>query len=74
MPQVLALAGRVEPDAGAELLAVRPHGDLARLAVFDALDRQLLVPVSPSDSRLSPGMNSSGSTPIIRRFERWIRS
>ena len=31
-------------------------------------------PVRPSDSRVSPGMNCSGSTPIIRRLERWIRS
>ena len=31
-------------------------------------------PVSPSDSAFSPGMNWSGRMPIIRRFERWIRS
>src|SRR6185503_20908106 len=31
-------------------------------------------PVSPSDSRLSPGRYWSGRIPIIRRFERWIRS
>ncbi len=31
-------------------------------------------PVSPSDSAFSPSGYWSGSTPIISRFERWIRS
>ena len=47
MPEVLALARRVEPDAGAELVAVRAHRHLARLAVLDAGDRELLAAGEP---------------------------
>ena len=43
MAKVLALARRVEPDAGAELLVVGAHRHLARLAVLDADDRELLA-------------------------------
>src|SRR4029079_9208048 len=38
VPDVLALARRVEPDARAELLVVRAHRHLARLAVLDTGD------------------------------------
>ena len=31
-------------------------------------------PVNPSDSGDSPCMNCNGNTPIISRFDRWIRS
>ena len=31
-------------------------------------------PVSPSDWRVAPSANSSGSTPMPTRFERWMRS
>src|SRR5215211_2500520 len=41
--QVLALAWRVEAEAGAELLLVRAHRQLARLPVLDAGDRELLA-------------------------------
>ena len=75
MPEVLALARRVEADAGAERPVVRRDRDLGRLAALDALaTANSSRPVSPSDSRPSPSMNWSGSTPIIRRFERWMRS
>ena len=74
MPDVLALARGVEPEDRAELPVVGPDSDLARLAVLDAGDRELLAAGEPSDSRLSPGRNCSGRIPIIRRFERWIRS
>ena len=43
MPKVLALARRVEADARAELLVVGAHRHLARLAVLDAGDRELLA-------------------------------
>ena len=32
------------------------------------------VPVSPSDCHVTPGSNSSGSTPILTRLLRWMRS
>ena len=51
MPKVLALARRVEPHAGAELLVVRAHGHLARLAVLDAGDRELLAAGQAERSR-----------------------
>ena len=31
-------------------------------------------PVSPNDCRVWPAVNSSGSTPMPTRFDRWIRS
>ena len=37
MAVVLALAGRVEPDAGAELAIVRTHRHLASLAAVESL-------------------------------------
>ncbi len=74
MPKVLALARRVEPDAGAELLAVGADGHLARLGVVDPEDRELLAPGEPERLAALAGRNWSGSTPIISRFERWIRS
>ena len=43
MPQVFALARRVEADARTELPLVRPNGHLARLAVVDPLDCELLT-------------------------------
>src|SRR5215208_6844501 len=41
--QVLALAWRVEAEAGAEFLLVRAHRHLARLPVLDSGDRELLA-------------------------------
>ena len=35
---------------------------------------KLSKPVRPSVARVSPGMNSSGSTPMPTRLERWMRS
>ena len=59
----------------AELAVVGAHRHLARLAVLERRrSRTSSRPVSPSDSRLSPGRNWSGRTPIISRFERWMRS
>jgi len=43
VPEVLAFARRVEAQPRAELLVVRADGDLARLAVLDADDRELLT-------------------------------
>ena len=47
MPQVVALARRVETHDRAELRVVRAHGDLVRLAVLEAYDREGLVPGQP---------------------------
>ena len=74
MPEVLALARRVETDARAELLVVGAHRHLARLAVLDAVDRERLAAGQAERLGVSPSMNCSGSTPIISRFERWMRS
>src|SRR5207244_2212103 len=41
--EVLALARRVQAQAGAEDLVIGPHGHLACLRVVDALDRELLA-------------------------------
>ena len=43
MPEVLALARRVEPDDRAELLPVRGHGHLRRLAVLEPDDVERLM-------------------------------
>src|SRR6266566_1650606 len=42
--EVLALARRVEPDAGAEPGSVGPHRDLVSVAVLYSLDGKLLAP------------------------------
>ncbi len=44
MPEVLALARRVEAHDRAELLLVRTHRDLVCLTVLEPDDRELLVP------------------------------
>ena len=44
VPEILALARRVEAHDRAELLVVRTHGDLVCLTVLDSDDRELLAP------------------------------
>src|SRR5689334_1787537 len=45
--EVLALDRSVEPEARTEFLLVGAHGDLARVAVVDALDRELFPTRQP---------------------------
>jgi hypothetical protein len=66
VPHVVALARRVEADARAELRVVG--------AQSTPLIEKVSRPVSPSESGVSPSANCSGSTPIMSRFDRWIRS
>src|SRR5581483_12365366 len=51
VPDVLALARRVEPQACTEHLLVGTDRDLARLRVVDALDRELLAAGQPERLR-----------------------
>ena len=74
MHEVLALARCVEAHDRAELDPVGTHRDLVRLPVLEPAIEYSSRPLSPSDSLLSPDRYCSGSTPIISRFERWIRS
>ena len=61
---------------------VEPSGLVARTVSVDRGARPSLSPsmsnvskpVMPCVWRVSPFMNSSGSTPIPTRFERWMRS
>ena len=80
VPEVLALARRVETDAGAELLVVGAHRHLVRLAVLDAVDRERLTCRSGRASRASrrPGTaaaarpSSAGSSGGCARTTRAI--
>ena len=74
MAEVLPLARRVEADARPELLVVGAHRHLARLAVLDARRSRTLAAGQPERLAALAGRNWSGRTPIISRFERWIRS
>ena len=74
MPQVLALARRIEPDGGAELVAVCAHRHLGRLRVLDPGDRELLAAAQTERLEALAGRYWSGRMPIISRLERWIRS
>ena len=47
MPEVVALARRVEAHDRAELRVVGAHRDLVRLAVLEADDREVLAPGQP---------------------------
>src|SRR5690606_19381136 len=78
--QILPLDGAVAPGDGAEL-DLGPvrlgggHGDdLARGEVVVHLDVKTSAPSRPKVSALAPSGNCRGRTPIITRFERWIRS
>ena len=72
--QVLTLARGVEPHERREADVVGVHGHLARFAVLDPVDRELLAAGEAERLRLSPARNWSGRMPIISRLERWIRS
>ena len=72
--EVLALAWGVEADDRLELASSGLHRDLAGLAVLDSPDRELLAAGEAERLAALAGPYWSGRTPIISRFERWIRS